>query len=46
MLFGETGYIERNTFVTGHQSVNVYEQPEYRYEVRSEASAIDIQVRP
>ena len=46
VLFGETGYIERNTFVTGHQSVNVYEQPEYRYEVRSEASAIDIQVRP
>ena len=42
-LWNDTDYIERNTFQTGHQSVNVYVPQTMRYEVRAEASAIDIQ---
>ena len=43
MMFQNERFIEENTFSTSHQSVNVYETPEKRYEVRSEDSAIDIQ---
>jgi superfamily I DNA and/or RNA helicase len=44
LMFGRTGYIEENTFSTSHQNVNVYGLPEKRYEVRSEDSAIDVQI--
>ena len=37
-------YVEANTFSTGHHPVNVYGEPEYRYEVRSEDHAVDIQI--
>lgn len=43
-LFGSSNYLENNTFSTGHQSVNVYGSPEKRYEIRTEDSAIDIQI--
>lgn len=47
LLFNEEGdFLELHTFVTGHQSVNVYERPEHRYEVRAEDNAIDIQLVP
>ena len=44
ILFGNEHYLEDNSFTTGHQSVNVYEKPEHRYEVRCEDSAVDVQV--
>jgi hypothetical protein len=43
-IFGNENFLEENTFSTGHQSVNVYSEPEKRYEVRSEDDAIDIQI--
>lgn len=46
IVWGDKDYIEKNTFSTGHQSVNVYETPEKRFEVRSEDVAIDIHFRP
>ncbi|MBQ6656689.1 MAG: DNA2/NAM7 family helicase [Ottowia sp.] len=44
VMFEDAGYLDRNTFFTSHQSVNVYGLPEHRYEVRAEDSAVDIQV--
>ncbi len=43
-MFNTETYIEDNSFSSGHQSVNVYGDPERRYEVRSEETAIDIQI--
>lgn len=43
-MFDSETFLEENTFSTGHQSVNVYSEPEKRYEVRSEDDAIDIQI--
>jgi superfamily I DNA and/or RNA helicase len=44
MLWGNARYLEENTFSTGHQMVNVYRKPERYYEVRSDDSAIDVQI--
>ena len=44
LMFGRIGYLEDNTFSTSHQNVNVYGLPEKRYEVRSEDTAIDVQI--
>ncbi len=44
LIFGSGRYLEDNAFSTSHQLVNVYGKPERRYEVRSEETAIDIQV--
>lgn len=44
LLFGRTGFLEDSTFSTSHQSVNVYGLPEKRYEIRSEETAIDVQI--
>jgi hypothetical protein len=44
MIWGNPRYLEDNTFSTGHQMVNVYRKPERYYEVRSDDSAIDIQI--
>jgi len=43
-MFGSESFIEDNAFSSGHQSVNVYGLPERRYEIRSEESAVDIQI--
>ena len=43
-IFSSNNYIESNCFSTGHQDVNVYGIPDKRYEVRSEDTAIDIQI--
>jgi len=45
VIWGKENYLEENTFTTGHQMVNVYCKQERYYEVRSDDSAIDIQVR-
>ena len=44
MIWGNANYLEENTFSTGHQMVNVYCKPERYYEVRSDDSAIDVQI--
>ena len=44
LIFGESNYIEKNSFTTGHQSVNVYSRPERKYEIRSENNAVDVQL--
>ena len=43
-MFGDSHYLENNSFSTSHQSVNVYGLPEKRYEVRAEDNAVDIQI--
>ncbi|MDR1896466.1 MAG: AAA family ATPase [Prevotellaceae bacterium] len=43
LIFGDSHYLEENTFSTSHQSVNVYGKPEKKYEVRSEDIAVDVQ---
>ena len=43
-LFGSASYLEDNAFSTSHQQVNVYREPERRYEIRSEDSAVDVQI--
>ena len=44
LMFSDPNYLENNAFSTGHQSVNVYDLPEKRYEVRTEENAVDIQI--
>lgn len=44
VIWGEENYLEENTFATSHQMVNVYCKPERYYEVRSDDSAIDVQI--
>lgn len=44
IIWGNSSFLEENTFSTGHQTVNVYQKPERKYEVRSDSSAIDIQI--
>ncbi|MEW9053053.1 MAG: AAA domain-containing protein [Neobacillus sp.] len=44
IIFGSSSYLADNSFSTSHQLVNVYGKPEKRYEVRSEDSAVDVQL--
>ncbi|MCL2820836.1 MAG: DEAD/DEAH box helicase [Oscillospiraceae bacterium] len=44
VIWNNSSYIEDNSFATSHQIVNVYGEPEHRYEVRSEEDAVDIQI--
>jgi hypothetical protein len=44
LIWGQANYLEENTYSTGHQMVNVYRRPERYYEVRSDDSAVDIQI--
>jgi hypothetical protein len=46
MIFGSNTFLEDSSFTTSHQLVNVYREPEQRYEIRSEDSAIDVQIYP
>ena len=43
-IFGDDRFIEKNAFSTGHQMVNVYGIPDAIYEVRSEDTAVDVQI--
>lgn len=44
LIWGNSTYLEENTYLTGHQLVNVYHRPERYYEVRCDEHAIDVQV--
>jgi len=46
IIFGSNTFLEDSSFTTSHQLVNVYREPEQRYEIRSEDSAIDVQILP
>ena len=43
-MFNDSNWIDRNTFVTSHQLANVYGDSNYKYEVRIDDSAVDIQL--
>lgn len=45
LMFGNERHLEDNAFSTSHQFVNVYGKPEKQYEIRSEDTAVDIQVQ-
>lgn len=44
LMFNDSNYLENNTFSTSHQSVNVYGLPENCYEIRTEDTAVDVQI--
>jgi superfamily I DNA and/or RNA helicase len=44
LIWGHKNYLEENTHSTGHQMVNVYRKPERYYEVRSDDTAVDVQI--
>ena len=44
IMWDSDTYIEDNSFSTSHQMVNVYGEPERRYEIRSEEDAVDVQI--
>jgi hypothetical protein len=44
-MFGSETYIYDNSFATTHQSVNVYSNPDKKYEIRCEEVALDIQIK-
>ena len=44
IMWDSETYIEDNSFSTSHQMVNVYGEPERRYEIRSEEEAVDVQI--
>ncbi len=43
-IFGDSCYLENNSFSTTHQNVNVYGLPETCYEIRTEENAVDVQI--
>ncbi|KQK24342.1 hypothetical protein AR438_17080 [Chryseobacterium aquaticum] len=45
ILFNEENYIENNSYVSGHDNVNVFGFSEMRYFIKSNDTAIDIQLR-
>lgn len=44
VIFGESYFIEENSFVTTHQLTNVYTDPSTRYEVRIDENSVDVQL--
>ena len=43
LLFGESDYLKKHSFITSHQVANVYSSSDYAYDIRMDKSAIDIQ---
>lgn len=43
-MFGESQYIEGNTYDTSHKMTNVFSNPFSKYEIRIDENAIDIQI--
>ncbi len=43
-IFGDSKFIENNTFVTSHQMSNIYTDAQKLYEVRIDENAVDIQI--
>ncbi len=45
ILFNEENYIENNSFISGHDNVNVFGLSEMKYFIKTNDTAIDIQLR-
>ena len=45
IIFGQERKIEELAFSTSHQTVNVYSDPDQKYEVRYDENAVDIQLK-
>lgn len=45
LLFNEEKYIEKNSYASGHDNVNVFGLSEMKYFIKSNDTAIDIQLR-
>lgn len=45
ILFNERNYIENNSYVSGHDNVNVFGLSEMKYFIKANDTAIDIQLR-
>lgn len=43
-IFGQTSYIDNNTFITNHDDVNVYKSDSFRYYVKKNSLSIDFQI--
>ncbi|GAA4756160.1 AAA domain-containing protein [Flavisolibacter ginsenosidimutans] len=44
-IFGQKDFIEKNSYITGHDNVNVFGQIEMKYFIKANEGAIDIQLR-
>lgn len=44
LIFGQSKYLEENTFVTSHQMANVYTEAGMKYEVRIDENSVDVQI--
>lgn len=44
IIFGQSKFLEENTFVTSHQMSNVYTEAGMKYEVRIDENSVDIQI--
>ena len=44
MIFGNSGFIEGNTFVPSHQTTNIFYNSSVKYDIRIDENAIDITV--
>ena len=45
ILFNDENYIENNSYVSGHDTVNIFGTSEMKYFIKANESAIDIQIR-
>lgn len=45
ILFNDRNYIEKNSYVSGHENVNVFGLTEMKYIIKADDTAIDIQLR-
>jgi hypothetical protein len=45
-IFGDGNFIERNSYLTGHDSINVFGQNDLKYFIKSSDQAIDIVLKP
>ena len=45
LIWGNEKFIENNSFSTSHQLVNIYSQPDKKYEIRCDDTAIDIFIK-
>ena len=44
ILFKQSNYIDENTSISSHQSINVYGKPKKKYEVRIGNRAVDVRL--
>lgn len=43
-IFGENNYIENNTFITSHDTINFFESYKWKYYIKRSSTAIDFQL--